>query len=88
MEAKYTWDVDRGLPLRKGSHPRCTRLPRGQGAIDRVLGFEEHFVRGQAEMEARVTLALVVMLAMALRRIRANQAELTRSLTAKVRPAA
>jgi hypothetical protein len=33
-----------------------------------VLGFEEHFIRGKVKMETRVTLALVVMLAMALGR--------------------
>jgi hypothetical protein len=39
-------------------------------------------------MQARVSLALLVMLAMAPKRIRANQAELMRSLTAAVRRAA
>jgi hypothetical protein len=38
-------------------------------------------------MEARVSLALVVMLAMALGRIRADQAKWMRSLTAPVRRA-
>jgi hypothetical protein len=53
-----------------------------------VLGFEEHFIRGQDKMETRVTLGLVVLLAMALGRIRSGQAELMRSLTAPVRKAA
>jgi hypothetical protein len=35
-------------------------------------------------MEMRVSLALTVLLAMALGRIRANQADLMRSMTAKV----
>jgi len=52
------------------------------------LGFERHFLRGKAKMEARITLALIVLLAMALGRIRANQPELMRSLTAPVRRAA
>jgi hypothetical protein len=53
-----------------------------------VLGFELHFIRGEAKMEARVSLALTVLLAMALGRIRAGQADLMRSLTAPVRKAA
>jgi hypothetical protein len=39
-------------------------------------------------MKTRLTLALIVMLAMALGRIEANQAELMRSLTAPARKAA
>jgi len=67
------------------AYDRRTAVERVSSRLDRVLGFEEHFIRGQAKMETRVTLALVVMLAMALGRIRANQAELMRSLTAPVR---
>jgi hypothetical protein len=53
--------------------------------IDRVLGFEQHFIRGMAKMEMRVSLALVIMLAMAKGRILSNQADLMRSMTAPVR---
>ena len=52
------------------------------GRIDRVLGFELHTIRGKTKMEMRVTLVLVVMLAMALGRIRAGQSDKMRSLTA------
>ena len=34
--------------------------------IDRSFGFELHFLRGQAKMQARVGLALAVMMALAL----------------------
>jgi len=70
------------------AYKRRTAVERVNSRIDRVLGFEQHFIRGKAKMEARVSLALVVMLAMALGRIRANQAELMRSLTAPVKRAA
>ena len=70
----------------------CGNAPKGVGGcaadhsrIDQVFQFEHHTIRGQAKVETRVTLALVVMLAMALGRIRANQADLMRSLTAPVR---
>jgi hypothetical protein len=69
------------------AYDRRTAVERVNSRLDRVLGFEEHFIRGQAKMEARVTLALMVMLAMALGRIRADQASLMRSLTAPVRRA-
>lgn len=63
-----------------------------RSAIERVnsriagsFGFERHFIRGIKKMRARSGLALVVMLAVAVGRIRANQAERIRSL---VTPAA
>jgi hypothetical protein len=62
-----------------------TAVERVNARIDRVLGFENHFIRGKAKMELRVSLALTILLAMALGRIRANQAELMRSMTAPVR---
>jgi len=65
-----------------------TAVERVNSRIDRVLGFEQHTIRGLAKMETRVTLALVVTLAMAVGRIKANQADLMRSMTAPVRQAA
>ena len=86
-------DMDRRIftPIARPSgkwdkaYDRRTAVERVNSRIDRVLGFEQHFIRGKSKMEGRVCLALVVMLAMALGRIRANQAELMRSLTAPVR---
>ena len=43
-------------------------------------GFEKHFIRGQKKMEIRVGLALCVMLAMAVGRIKEKHQELMRSL--------
>ncbi|MBI5501943.1 MAG: transposase, partial [Deltaproteobacteria bacterium] len=71
----------------KKAYKRRTAIERVNSRIDQVLHFEHHTIRGQAKMETRVTLALIVMLAMALGRIRANQADLMRSLTAPVRRA-
>ncbi len=47
---------------------------------DVLFGFENHFIRGQKKMKLRCTLALVVMLAMALGRIKVKQGEHLRSL--------
>jgi len=63
-------------------------VERVNSRIDQVLGFEHHNIRGQNKMEMRVTLGLVVLLAMALGRIRAGQGEKMRSLTSKVERAA
>jgi hypothetical protein len=56
--------------------------------LDQVLSFEHHTIRGKPKMEMRVTLALVVMLAMALGRIRIGQADNLRSLIAPIERAA
>ena len=73
-----------GVAKWENAYDRRTAVERVNARIDRVLGFELHFIRGQAKMEMRVSLGLTVLLAMALGRIRANQADLMRSLTAKV----
>lgn len=63
-------------------------VERVNSRLDCVLGFERHTIRGQRKMESRMTLALVVMLAMALGRIRNNEREKMRSLTAPAARAA
>ena len=62
-----------------------------RGAVERVnsrlaggFGFERPGIRGLAKMQLRISMALTIMLAMALGRIRAGQPENLRSL---VRPA-
>jgi hypothetical protein len=57
-----------------------TAVERVNSRLDNVFGFENHTIRGLKKMRTRCTLALVVMLAMALGRIRANQAQAMRSL--------
>jgi len=71
----------------KKAYNRRSSIERVNSRIDQVLQFEHHTIRGHAKMEMRITLALIVMLAMALGRIRANQADLMRSITAPVRRA-
>ena len=65
-----------------------TSVERVNGRIDQVLGFEHHTIRGKAKMEMRVTLALAVMLAMALGRIRIGQHDKMRSLVSPIERAA
>jgi hypothetical protein len=72
----------------KAAYARRTAVERFNSRIDSVLGFEVHYIRGQAKMEARVGLAIMVYLAMALGRVEADQADLMRSFAAPVRRAA
>jgi len=62
-----------------------TAVERVNSRLDVSFGFEKHFIRGLKKMKLRAGLALVVMLAMAVGRIRAGQPEHIRSL---VQPAA
>ncbi len=53
---------------------------RVNSRLDVSFGFENHFIRGQKKMDLRVGMALSVMLALAVGRVKANQNELMRSL--------
>ena len=63
-------------------------MERITSRIDRVLRFELHTIRGLKKMEERVGIALVVLLNVALGRIRAGHSEKIRSLLAPVKRAA
>lgn len=69
------------------AYARRTAVERVNSRLDNVLGFEHHTIRGLKKMETRVGLALVVMLSMALGRIRIGQKEAMRSLVMPVVPA-
>jgi hypothetical protein len=64
----------------KGLYDKRTSVERVNSRIDRVYGFEEHFIRGFKKMELQCSLALVIMLAMALGRIKTKQKDKLRSL--------
>lgn len=67
------------------AYRRRSAVERVNARIDQSFGFERHFIRGLAKMTLRVDLALTVMLAMALGRIRQKDNDRLRSL---VQPAA
>ena len=75
----------RSTPKWKRAYNLRTSVERTNSRLDVSFGFEEHFLRGQKKVTFRCGLALVIMLALALARIRAGQEEHMRSL---VRPAA
>ncbi|MBI4473309.1 MAG: transposase [Acidobacteria bacterium] len=66
------------------AYDRRTAVERVNSRIDQVLGFERHTIRGLKKMEARVGIALIVLLSMALGRIQVGQREQMRSLLVPV----
>jgi hypothetical protein len=73
-------------PLARSSY-RWKQLYKKRTAVERVNSrldvsfcFEQHFIRGQQKMTLRMGLALVVMLAMALGRVKEKQKDRLRSL--------
>lgn len=55
-------------------------VERVNARLDEAYGFEKHFIRGLQKMKLRCVLALTVMLAMAVGRLRQKQGENLRSL--------
>jgi hypothetical protein len=65
-------------------YKRRTAVERINSRLDMNFGFEKHYIRGFKKMRCRMGLSLVVMLAVAVGRIKANRAEDMRSLVKKV----
>lgn len=74
--------VARDTDAWRRAYARRTAVERVNSRIDRVLGLELHSIRGLAKMSARIGIALIALLAMALGRIEADQKELMRSMMA------
>lgn len=64
----------------KRAYAKRTAVERVNGRLDVSFGFERHFIRGLVKMKVRMGLALVVMLSMALGRVKGKRNELMRSL--------
>ncbi len=85
---RVSMEIDRRIftPISRSSYAwereyrKRTAVERVNSRLDVSFGFEKHFIRGQKKMELRVGLALCVMLAMAVGRIKEGQQELMRSL--------
>ena len=67
----YAWDR---------TYKKRTAVERVNSRFDVSYGFERHFIRGQKKMKVRCGLALVVMLAIALGRVKEKRSDLARSL--------
>jgi hypothetical protein len=64
----------------KRRYDRRTAVERVNSRLEVSFGFEKHTIRGLKKMSTRCCVALAVMLAMAVGRIKANQSEAMRSL--------
>lgn len=64
----------------KTYYKKRTAVERVNSRLDVSFGFENHFIRGLDKMKVRCGIALCVMLAMALGRIRQNEQDKMRSL--------
>jgi len=72
--------VDRSSYKFRREYRHRTAVERVNSRLDNSLGFERHTIRGMKKMTFRLSLALILMLAMALGRVRQNRTELMRSL--------
>ncbi|NLC44636.1 MAG: transposase [Clostridiales bacterium] len=81
-------DIDRRIftPIDRTSYKwertynKRTAVERVNSRLDESFGFEKHYIRGIKKMRVRCGIALCVMLAMAVGRIKEGQAEKMRSL--------
>lgn len=64
----------------KRAYKKRTAVERVNSRLDVSFGFEHHFIRGLEKMKLRCCLALCVMLAMALGRVKERQQDKIRSL--------
>jgi len=66
----------------KRVYKKRTAVERFNSRLDVSFGFEEHFIRGLTKMRLRMGLSLIVMLGLAVGRLKQRQAEKLRSLVA------
>lgn len=71
--ASYKWDT---------CYNKRSSVERVNSRLDESFGFEKHYIRGKTKMTIKCGIALCVMLAMAVGRIKENQADKMRSLVA------
>lgn len=69
--ASYKWEKD---------YDKRTSVERVNSRLDVSFGFEKHYIRGKKKMEVRCGIALCVMLAMAVGRMKEKQQDKMRSL--------
>ncbi len=69
--SSYKWET---------TYKKRTAVERVNACLDEAFGFEKHFIRGLKKMRLRCGLALMVMLAMTVGRLRQKQGINLRSL--------
>jgi hypothetical protein len=81
-ERRIFTPIDRASYKWKKGYDKRTSVERVNSRIDVSFGFELHTIRGMAKMKLKCGLALCVMLAMAVGRIKEKQRDKMRSLVA------
>lgn len=77
--------IPRDTPTWQRLYSMRTSVERVNGRLDQSFGFEQHTIRGLKKMRAKVGLALIVMLTMAIGFIHRNRPDLMRSLVGGTR---
>ena len=85
---RISLETDRRIftPIDRASHKweryydKRTSIERVNSRLDVSFGFEKHYIRGKKKMEVRCGIALCVMLAMAVGRVKEKQHDKMRSL--------
>lgn len=72
--------IDRASYKWERYYNKRTSVERVNSRLDESFGFEKHYIRGKKKMEVRCGIALCVMLAMAVGRIKEKQQDKMRSL--------
>lgn len=76
--------IDRASYKWAREYKKRTAVERVNSRLDESFGFEKHYIRGIKKMKIRCGIALCVMLAMAVGRIKENQIDKMRSLVKSV----
>lgn len=80
LDRRIFTPIDRASYKWEKQYDTRTSVERVNGRLDESFGFEKHYIRGINKMKIRCGIALCVMLAMAVGRIKENQADKMRSL--------
>jgi hypothetical protein len=80
LDRRIFTPIDRASYKWERTYKKRTSVERVNSRLDVSFGFEEHYIRGIKKMKLRSGIALCIMLAMAVGRIKENQAENMRSL--------
>ncbi|NLP14762.1 MAG: transposase [Clostridium sp.] len=80
LDRRVFTPIDRASYKWKRTYDKRTSVERVNSRLDESYGFEKHYIRGIKKMKLRCGIALCVMLAMAVGRIKENQEDKIRSL--------
>ena len=80
LDRRIFTPIDRSSYKWKRTYKKRTSVERVNSRLDESFGFEKHYIRGIQKMKVKCGIALCVMLAMAVGRIKEGQAEKMRSL--------